>query len=113
MVDYRDCFFSVFYVPFRGEIIIYMDYKVKTDGDGNKKCIPGLKVGDGRTPVNDLPFITDAGGGGGGVSATINGVPVEGDLSLEDLGIQPAGSYPSEEFSADDIDALIDAIDGE
>lgn len=101
------------FVPFRGEIIIYMDYKVKTDDEGKKKCIPGLKVGDGRTPVNDLPFINEAGGGGGGVSATINGVPVEGDLTLEDLGIQPAGSYPSEEFSADDIDALIDAIDDE
>lgn len=101
------------FVPFRGEIIIYMDYKTKTDDEGKKICIPGLKVGDGRTAVNELPFINEGGGGGGGVDATINGVPVEGDLSLEDLGIQPAGQYPSEEFTAQDIDELIDSIVGE
>ena len=100
------------FVPFRGEIIIYMDYKSKTDANGKKVCIPGIKIGDGRTVVGELPFVGE-GSGGGGVSATINGVPVEGDLTLDDLGIQPAGECPTDEFSADDIDALIDAVDDE
>jgi len=98
------------FVPFRGEIVIYMDYKTKIQDD-KKVCIPGFKVGDGRTPVSELPFVDF--GGGGTVDASINGVPLEGDLTSEDLGIQPAGDYPSAEFTADDIDRLIDEIENQ
>lgn len=36
---------------------IYTDYKVITDGVGNRTYVPGLKIGDGTTRVIDLPFI--------------------------------------------------------
>lgn len=42
---------------------------------------------------------------------SINGVVLSGDISLEELGIQPAGDYPSKNLTADDIDAIIDAVD--
>ena len=38
---------------------------------------------------------------------TLNGVPIDGDLTTEDLGIL------NKPFSADDIDAIIDAVDRE
>lgn len=57
------------FVPFRGEIIIYMDYRKTTDDEGKTICIPGLKIGDGRTTVEKLPFIHQAGGGTASASA--------------------------------------------
>lgn len=38
---------------------------------------------------------------------TINGVELSGDTSLEDLGIQPAGDYPSEPLSDEDLDEIL------
>lgn len=37
----------------------------------------------------------------------INGVEITGDLSLEDLGIQPAGNYPNSPLSDEDLEDLI------
>lgn len=39
------------FVPLAGELIVYTDYRK----EGNKD-VPGIKVGDGRTYVQDLPF---------------------------------------------------------
>jgi len=41
---------------------------------------------------------------------SINGVELVGNRSLEVLGIQPAGDYPSEAMTADDIDEIINNI---
>ena len=38
---------------------------------------------------------------------TINGVELEGVVTLDDLGIQPAGDYPDEPLTAADIDEII------
>lgn len=38
---------------------------------------------------------------------TINGVEVSGELSLENLGIQPAGNYPNSPLSDEDLENLI------
>ena len=40
------------FIPMKGEAIIYEDYEV-VDGVN----IPGIKVGDGTTYVQDLPFV--------------------------------------------------------
>lgn len=37
----------------------------------------------------------------------INGVELTGELSLEDLGIQPAGNYPNAPLSDSDIEDLL------
>lgn len=44
------------YVPKLGEIDVYSDYMVKQDCHGNVIQIPGIKIGNGRTVVADLPF---------------------------------------------------------
>lgn len=41
----------------------------------------------------------------------INGVELEGDLSLEAIGAQPAGDYPSQSMSSSDVDELINSLD--
>ena len=49
-------------VPLDGEIIIYKDYKTVTkevNGESKIINIPGIKIGDGRAYVQDLPFIDD------------------------------------------------------
>ena len=38
---------------------------------------------------------------------TINGVELSGELSLEDLGIQPVGNYPNAPLSDSDIEDLL------
>ena len=43
---------AIGFIPLNGEIIIYTDYQT-VDG----KRVPAIKVGDGGTPVQDLPFI--------------------------------------------------------
>ena len=43
------------FIPLEGEIIVYIDYEV--DSEGTK--IPAFKVGDGRAYVQDLPFVSD------------------------------------------------------
>lgn len=50
------------FIPLEGEIIIYTDYKTITkeiDGEVKTILIPGIKIGDGRAYVQDLPFIDD------------------------------------------------------
>ncbi len=38
---------------------------------------------------------------------TINGVELVGDIQLEDLGIQPAGDYPSEPISDEELEEML------
>lgn len=38
-------------------LYIYSDYKVKTDDSGQEYYIPGLKIGDGKAYLIDLPFL--------------------------------------------------------
>lgn len=48
------------FVPLAGEVIIYTDYKTiqkEIDGEMKNVNIPGVKVGDGQTYVQDLPFV--------------------------------------------------------
>lgn len=50
------------FIPLQGELIIYNDYKtvVKTiDGTARNVQVPGIKIGDGLTYVQDLPFVDD------------------------------------------------------
>lgn len=47
------------FVPLSGEIIIYTDYRTETvmeNGQQVVKNVPGIKIGDGRAYVQDLPF---------------------------------------------------------
>lgn len=46
------------YIPTPGEVIVYDDYKTTTDKEGNVQNIPSIKIGDGRTPVQQLEFIS-------------------------------------------------------
>lgn len=43
------------YVPPEDSMAIYTDYRVTSGGID----IPGIKIGDGAMPIEDLPFITD------------------------------------------------------
>lgn len=43
------------FIPLKGEVCIYEDYLTDTQGN----YVPGLKVGDGTTPVVDLPFVDE------------------------------------------------------
>lgn len=48
------------FVPLAGEVIIYTDYKTtrkEIDGEMTNVHIPGIKIGDGQTYVQDLPFV--------------------------------------------------------
>ena len=48
------------FIPLDGEVIIYEDYKVieqNVNGQEQLVPVPGIKIGDGRTYVQDLPFI--------------------------------------------------------
>ena len=47
------------YVPKKGEIIIYSDYK-KIDREGESVLVPGIKIGSGNAYVSDLAFIDEA-----------------------------------------------------
>lgn len=38
---------------------------------------------------------------------TINGVEINGELSLEELGIQPAGNYPNSPLTDEDLEELL------
>ena len=111
------------FIPFRGELVIYTDYSHYTNDKGRRVNVPAIKVGDGHTCIADLSFI---GGGSGPVTPiryedlqglpTICGKTIVGDLTEEDLaemGIQKAGDYPEVALTADDIDKIIDEIDGD
>ena len=41
---------------------------------------------------------------------TINGIEVAGNLTLEELGAQPAGDYASESLTPEDVDELINSL---
>ena len=48
------------FIPRAGEIIVYNDYKTiqkEIDGKVQDVLIPGVKIGDGQTYVQDLPFV--------------------------------------------------------
>lgn len=54
------------FIPLAGEVIIYTDYKskvitVEEYGEQVTKTIfiPGIKIGDGKAYVQDLPFVDD------------------------------------------------------
>lgn len=50
------------FVPLVGEVIIYNDYKTirkEIDGEMKNVNVPGIKIGDGQTYVQDLPFIDE------------------------------------------------------
>lgn len=42
-----------------GYLYIYSDYQTITDDVGNVKFIPGIRIGDGKAYLKDLPFISD------------------------------------------------------
>ena len=49
-------------IPLEGELIIYTDYKTiieEVGGETKTTYVPGIKIGDGRAYVQDLPFIDD------------------------------------------------------
>ena len=51
------------FIPLEGEVIIYEDYQVirqEINGQEQLITIPGIKIGDGKTYVQDLPFTDDA-----------------------------------------------------
>ena len=48
------------FVPLAGEVIVYNDYKTiqkEIDGEVKNVYVPGVKIGDGQTYVQDLPFV--------------------------------------------------------
>lgn len=48
------------FVPLAGEVIVYTDYKKiqkEIDGVMTDVFVPGVKIGDGQTYVQDLPFV--------------------------------------------------------
>ena len=50
------------FVPLDGEMIVYTDYErmvEEVNGEEKVTYIPGVKIGDGQTYVQDLPFIDD------------------------------------------------------
>lgn len=53
---------AIGFIPLEGELIIYNDYKSiekEIDGETRTVLIPGIKIGDGRAYVQDLPFIDE------------------------------------------------------
>lgn len=49
------------YVPGLGELAIHTDYKHIDDGNGNIINVPGLKIGDGVTPISQLMYVSGIG----------------------------------------------------
>lgn len=47
------------YIPTAGQIVIYLNYKLINEGEENEIGVAGLKIGDGKTYVVDLPFLGD------------------------------------------------------
>ena len=50
------------FIPLDGEIIVYNDYKsIQKEIDGQMQTVnvPGVKIGDGRAYVQDLPFVDE------------------------------------------------------
>ena len=49
------------YIPEAGFLCVYSDYLKTEDSQGNPVYTPALKVGDGKTYLIDLPFISGTG----------------------------------------------------
>ena len=50
------------FIPLAGEVIVYTDYKTiqkEIDGEVRQIKVAGLKIGDGTTYVQDLPFVNE------------------------------------------------------
>ena len=50
------------FIPLKGEVIIYEDYKTLEKENGSETVtvnIPGIKIGNGNIYVQELPFIDD------------------------------------------------------
>lgn len=50
------------FIPLDGELIIYTDYQTTTkeiDGELIQVYVAGVKIGDGRAYVQDLPFVDE------------------------------------------------------
>ena len=90
----------------KGALYIYSDFVVYRDEDGREIVIPGLKIGDGRHSLEDLEFANEGGGSGGTSNYNalrnkpkIGGVTLEGDKTLEDLGLQEIHSGTAAEWA--------------
>ncbi len=46
------------FVPLDGEVIVYTDYQIV-----NGRNVPAIKIGDGKTAIVSLPFVSGNGGG--------------------------------------------------
>jgi len=68
------------YIPKKGEIIVYSDWKTFGGSD-----FPGIKIGDGATAVNDLLFSNTALYSDLPDKPQINGVTLSGNLKFNDL----------------------------
>ena len=50
------------FIPLDGELIVYTNYKTiqkEINGELQIVDVPGVKIGDGRTYVQDLPFVDE------------------------------------------------------
>ena len=83
------------FIPLVGEIVVY-------DPDENYKY-PRIKIGDGKTNIINLPFITKD-------FAKITDIPTK----PADIGAQPAGNYltsiPSEYITESELDGKITTV---
>lgn len=48
---------KLYYIPERGDIVIYTDKGQITDDYGEIVNVPGVKIGDGNAYLIDLPFV--------------------------------------------------------
>ena len=48
------------FIPKKGEIVIYSDYKSYRDDNDNIVYVPGIKIGSGNAYVQDLVFIDES-----------------------------------------------------
>lgn len=84
------------FVPLRGEIVIYMDkYTFIDEETGWRVPIPGIKIGDGKTRVADLPFSGPVRYDELEGLPSIEGHPLVGNMTLAELGI-PSIQYDEE-----------------
>lgn len=54
-----------------------------------------------KVPTGDYSYLTN--------KPSINEVSLEGDKSLEELGVQPAGTYPDHELTNREIEELLNS----
>lgn len=70
------------YIPKAGEIIVYAD-KGTIEVDGETIAVPGIKIGDGKAYLIDLPFVGDD------ITGTII-EQLEQHITNEDVHVTPA-----------------------